>query len=101
VNADIQIQAIGLPQRDLPITMYDRFDSLGAALGLPPHGTRSVVEGFFTRKSKPPDVADQPADCSQGLTIPFGGSSKSTLRGGKLRKLSVSSNRATTWKMFA
>ena len=36
MNADIQIQAIGLPQRDLLITMYDRFDSLGAALGLPP-----------------------------------------------------------------
>jgi GNAT superfamily N-acetyltransferase len=36
VNADIQIQAIGPPQRDLLITMYDRFDPLGAALGLPP-----------------------------------------------------------------
>jgi RimJ/RimL family protein N-acetyltransferase len=36
VNADIQIQAIGPPQRDLLITMYNRFDPLGAALGLPP-----------------------------------------------------------------
>jgi GNAT superfamily N-acetyltransferase len=36
VNADIQIQAIGPPQRDLLIAMYDRFDPLGAALGLPP-----------------------------------------------------------------
>ena len=26
MNADIQIQAIGPPQRDLVITMYDRFD---------------------------------------------------------------------------
>jgi RimJ/RimL family protein N-acetyltransferase len=36
VNADIQIQAIGPRQRDPLITMYDRFDPLGAALGLPP-----------------------------------------------------------------
>jgi len=36
VNADILIQAIGPPQRDLLITMYDRFDPIGAALGLPP-----------------------------------------------------------------
>lgn len=36
MNADIQIQAIGPSQRDLLITMYDRFDPLGAALGLPP-----------------------------------------------------------------
>jgi hypothetical protein len=36
VNADIQIRGIGAPQRDLLIAMYDRFDPLGAALGLPP-----------------------------------------------------------------
>jgi GNAT superfamily N-acetyltransferase len=36
MNADIRIQAIGLPQRDLLMAMYDRFDPLGAALGLPP-----------------------------------------------------------------
>ena len=35
MNADIQIQAIGPTQRDLLIAMYDRFDPLGAALGLP------------------------------------------------------------------
>jgi GNAT superfamily N-acetyltransferase len=36
VNTEIQIKAIGPPQRDLLVTMYDRFDPLGAALGLPP-----------------------------------------------------------------
>jgi GNAT superfamily N-acetyltransferase len=41
VNADIQIEAIGPPQRDLLITMYDRLDPLGAALGLPPHSAEA------------------------------------------------------------
>jgi hypothetical protein len=36
VNAGIQIQAIDPSQRDHLITMYDRFDPLGAALGVPP-----------------------------------------------------------------
>ena len=36
MNRDIQIRGIGPPQRDLLIAMYDRFDPLGAALGLPP-----------------------------------------------------------------
>ena len=36
VNTDIQIQTVGPPQGNLLITMYDRFDPLGAALGLPP-----------------------------------------------------------------
>lgn len=36
VNNDIQIQEIGPPQRDLLIAMYDCFEPLGAALGLPP-----------------------------------------------------------------
>ena len=36
MDADIRIRAVGLPQRDLLIGMYDRFDPLGAALGLPP-----------------------------------------------------------------
>jgi GNAT superfamily N-acetyltransferase len=36
VNFGIQIRGIGPPQRDLLIAMYDRFDPLGAALGLPP-----------------------------------------------------------------
>jgi RimJ/RimL family protein N-acetyltransferase len=30
------IRAIGRPQRDLLVEMYDRFDPLGAAFGLPP-----------------------------------------------------------------
>ena len=34
--ADIRIRAAGPPQRDLLIRMYDRFDPLGLALGLPP-----------------------------------------------------------------
>ena len=36
MNTDIQIQSIGPPQRDLLIAMYDDFEPLGAALGLPP-----------------------------------------------------------------
>ena len=36
MKAGIQIRAIGPAQRDLLITMYDRFDPLGAAFGLPP-----------------------------------------------------------------
>src|SRR5262249_53537349 len=36
MNTDIRIQAVGLPQRDLLIGMYDRFDPLGAAFNLPP-----------------------------------------------------------------
>jgi len=36
MDADIRIRAVGLPQRDLLIGMYDRFDPLGVALGLPP-----------------------------------------------------------------
>jgi GNAT superfamily N-acetyltransferase len=36
MDADIQIRAVGLPQRDLLIEMYDRFEPLGVALGLPP-----------------------------------------------------------------
>jgi GNAT superfamily N-acetyltransferase len=36
VNANILIQPIGTRQRDLLIAMYDRFDPLGAAFGLPP-----------------------------------------------------------------
>lgn len=34
----IRIGALGRPQRDLLIEMYDRFEPLGAALGLPPRG---------------------------------------------------------------
>jgi RimJ/RimL family protein N-acetyltransferase len=35
-HGDIRIGAVGRPQRDLLIEMYDRFEPLGAALGLPP-----------------------------------------------------------------
>jgi RimJ/RimL family protein N-acetyltransferase len=44
VNADIQIQAIGPRQRDPLISMYDRFDPLGAALGLPPRTAEARLE---------------------------------------------------------
>lgn len=44
MNADIQIQAIGPPQRDPLITMYDRFDPLGAALGLPPRAAEARLK---------------------------------------------------------
>jgi RimJ/RimL family protein N-acetyltransferase len=36
MDTDIRIRAVGLPQRDLLIGMYDRFEPLGVALGLPP-----------------------------------------------------------------
>jgi RimJ/RimL family protein N-acetyltransferase len=36
MNPDIRIRPIGLPHRDLLAAMYDGFDPLGAALGLPP-----------------------------------------------------------------
>jgi len=36
MNSDVQIRTIGPPQRELLIAMYDRFEPLGAALGLPP-----------------------------------------------------------------
>jgi RimJ/RimL family protein N-acetyltransferase len=38
LNADIRIGAAGPQERELLITMYDQFDPLGAALGLPPYG---------------------------------------------------------------
>ncbi len=41
VDADIQIRTVGPPQRDLLIGMYDRFDPLGAAFGLPPRRTEA------------------------------------------------------------
>jgi hypothetical protein len=37
MDGNIRIRAVGLPLRDLLIEMYDRFDPLGVALGLPPH----------------------------------------------------------------
>lgn len=36
MDADIRIRAVGPPERDLLIGMYDRFDPLGGAFGLPP-----------------------------------------------------------------
>jgi GNAT superfamily N-acetyltransferase len=36
MDKDIRIQSVGLPQRHLVTEMYDRFDPLGGALGLPP-----------------------------------------------------------------
>jgi RimJ/RimL family protein N-acetyltransferase len=36
MDADIRIRAVGPLQRDLLMGMYDRFDPLGVALGLPP-----------------------------------------------------------------
>ena len=36
MNAAIRIRAVGLPHRDLLKGMYDGFDPLGVALGLPP-----------------------------------------------------------------
>lgn len=44
MNADIQIRGIGPAQRDLLIAMYDQFDPLGAALGLPPHTAEARCE---------------------------------------------------------
>ena len=43
-----QIRVVDRPQRDLLIEMYERFDPLGAALGLPPRGSdarRQWIEG--------------------------------------------------------
>jgi GNAT superfamily N-acetyltransferase len=36
LSIDLRISAAGQPQQDLLIAMYDRFDPLGGALGLPP-----------------------------------------------------------------
>jgi acetyltransferase len=36
MDGDIRIRAIGPQQRDLLVEMYDRFETLGAALGIPP-----------------------------------------------------------------
>jgi GNAT superfamily N-acetyltransferase len=37
MSAGIHLRRIGLSQRHLLVAMYDGFDPLGAALGLPPH----------------------------------------------------------------
>jgi RimJ/RimL family protein N-acetyltransferase len=38
MDGDIRIRAAGRQERDLLIEMYDRFEPLGGALGLPPRG---------------------------------------------------------------
>jgi GNAT superfamily N-acetyltransferase len=53
MDGDIRIRAVGQPQRDLLIEMYDRFEPLGAALGLPPRGEearREWIEGALSHK---------------------------------------------------
>ena len=44
MESDIRVRAIALPQRDLLIEMYDRFDPLGGALGLPPRAAEARHE---------------------------------------------------------
>ena len=44
MHCDIRIHAIGRPQLDLLIEMYDRFEPLGEALGLPPRGDEARRE---------------------------------------------------------
>jgi hypothetical protein len=41
VDAGFQVRPLELPQRDLLIGMYDRFDPLGEALGLPPRSAEA------------------------------------------------------------
>jgi GNAT superfamily N-acetyltransferase len=57
VNADIQIRGIGPPQRGLLITMYDRFDPLGAALGLPPRTAEARCEWIGSALGQKVNVA--------------------------------------------
>ena len=38
MQSEIPIRPVGFPERDLLIEMYDRFDPIGVAQGLPPHG---------------------------------------------------------------
>lgn len=57
MNTQIRIQAIGLPQRDLLIAMYDRFDPLGAALGLPPRAAEARHEWIVSALGQIVNVA--------------------------------------------
>jgi GNAT superfamily N-acetyltransferase len=57
VNYDIQIRGIGPPQRDLLIAMYDRFDPLGAALGLPPRTAERRCEWIGSALGQKVNVA--------------------------------------------
>jgi len=52
-HGDIRIGAVARPQRDLLIAMYDRFEPLGAALGLPPREEetrREWIEGALMHR---------------------------------------------------
>jgi RimJ/RimL family protein N-acetyltransferase len=44
VNADFQVRPVGPFERELLIAMYDRFDPLGEALGLPPRSAEARRE---------------------------------------------------------
>jgi GNAT superfamily N-acetyltransferase len=57
VNSDIQIRWIGPSQRDLLIAMYDRFDPLGAALGLPPRTAEGRCEWIGSALAQKVNVA--------------------------------------------
>ena len=53
MDADNRIRAVGLPQLDLLVGMYDRFDPLGGALGLPPRtaeARRAWIVGALCHK---------------------------------------------------
>jgi GNAT superfamily N-acetyltransferase len=57
VNSDIQIRGIGPPQRERLIAMYDRFDPLGAALGLPPRTAEARCEWIGSALGQKVNVA--------------------------------------------
>ena len=57
VDADIRIREVGLQQRDLLIGMYDRFDPLGAALGLPPRTAEARCEWIGSALGQKVNVA--------------------------------------------
>src|SRR5215471_14190394 len=44
MDRDIRIRVVGRQQQDLLIEMYERFEPLGAALGLPPRGNEARRE---------------------------------------------------------
>ena len=57
MDTDIQIRAIGPPQRELLIATYDCFDPLGAALGLPPRNAEARRSWIGTALGHPMNVA--------------------------------------------
>jgi GNAT superfamily N-acetyltransferase len=67
VISDIQLRVIGPPERDLLIAMYDRFDPLGAALGLPPHTSEARQRWVGSALRQIVNVAAfSPAECAVG-----------------------------------